>query len=210
MTKGETISKVGEALVANLSTEAFLSTDDYNDSFDDIYSFLVALAETRETYGTINLQANLTYYNFAELLPNYLRVIAIFSNQTNRWLDPVNLIQLQQYDSRWEIRTNEPHSFWPVDSKYVAVFPRVSTSAGTLLVFYKQKATTLNNEDTPDIPDENTLSLESGMVSDLLDQFEEFNLSLKHFDAFKLELAKLKQRVNRRQANLFPRLMPRG
>ena len=179
-------------------TGAFFTTDDLNDSLQDSYDLSALVSECIETYINVNFVSNLTYYNFATSLTRYLRIIAIYNNNTNRWLEATSLLGLINIDAKWETTTGEPLYFWPVDSTYVAIYPRPASATGNMLVFYKQYANTLSGSDTPQVPDENIKVLDYLSVSDLLDQIEEFKKSLDYFKLSQETLAELAKAVDKR------------
>ena len=158
----------------NDSGITFYSADDINDSIQDGYNEVVALARTIESTATVNFTASLSYYDLSTLISDYLHVIAIYNNTTKKWLDYLPLKVLQELDARWETKIGNPQYFTVLDDSYIAVYPKVSVTTGTMLVVYKAMANTLSAATVPTIPDFHQIILEQYTTMDLLEQAEEF------------------------------------
>lgn len=184
----------------NDSGITFYSADDINDSLQDGYNEVVALARTIEATATLNLTANLSYYNFSTLITNYLHVVAIYNNVTLQWLDYLPLKVLQELDARWEIRSGQPKFFTVLDDSYVALYPKVTTTAGTMLVVYKAMANTLVGATAPTIPDSHQIILEHYSTMDLLEQDEEFVKAQEWMDEYFNQLKELRSQMTNRNA----------
>jgi len=195
-----TRDQIIEVVRGNLSQDGldFFTLLDFTDSIQDGYNLAVGYSECIEGYGTIDFVSELTYYDFSTLLTNYLRPLAIFNNNTNRWLEATSLKELQKIDYKWETVHGEPIMFWPINFKYVALFPRPSTATGNMTIFYKKVADTLTGGTTPEIPDECVDVLEQYVTSDMLDQLEEYNKSTRYFKEMQETLEGLKKLVNKR------------
>lgn len=204
MTRDEMISHA----IINLddTSTQFFTGADFNDAIQDCYDGVVAFCETRETSGKLNLEANKTFYHLPTYFSDFLRIIAIWNNQTNRWMTPVGLKELVRLDDRWELRTGQPYLFWPINNEYVAFFPRVTATVGTLDIFYKRIADTLISTSEPDIPLEHQQLFENYLTFDMLDQIEEYAKSMRYWKQYQVNMNDVKRALNGR---LSPDLMLR-
>jgi hypothetical protein len=180
----------------NLNDEGvFYSSDDLNDSIQDGYAEVAAVTGCIFKGTTVNLTANLSYYDFGSLIPDYLGVTAIFNPTTKRWLSPTNLRLLEDLRDDWELATGNPFLFWPVNFRFVAIYPRVTISSGTLYVFYRATADVLAGITIPQIPEEHQSILENYVTCDLQEQAEEFSKASLEFNSYVAGLKDLKQAI---------------
>jgi len=171
----------------------FYTADDLNDAIQDGYSEVAAFTGCIFKATTINLVGNLTYYDFGSLIPDYLGVTAIFNPTTKRWLSPTNLRLLEEIRDDWELAIGNPFVFWPVNFRFVAIYPKLTISSGTLYVFYRATADTLDGTTTPQIPEENQSVLENYVQCDLQEQAEEFTKAKLEFATYISGIKELKQ-----------------
>jgi len=118
--------------------------------------------------------ANLSYYDFSTLITDYTHVMAIYNNNTSKWLDYMPFKLLQELDARWETKIGNPVFFTVLDDSYVSVYPKLGSAVGSMLVLYKGLADTLLAAGTPIIQTQHQVVLEQYTTMDLLEQAEEF------------------------------------
>ena len=182
------------------SVISFYSADDINDSIQDAYHEVIAIARTIESATTINLTANLSYYNLSTLISDYLHVVGLYNTQTKKWLDYLPLKLLQELDARWETKIGEPQYFTVLDDSYIAIYPKVSATSGTLAVLYKAMANTLSAATTPTIPDYHQIILEQYSTMDLLEQAEEFVKAQEWMREYFTQGMELQHQMNNRNS----------
>lgn len=183
----------------------FYSADDLNDSIQDGYNEVVSISRTIETTATITFVDNLSYYNFSTLISDYLHVIAIYNNNTKKWLDYLPLKVLQEIDGKWETKIGNPKYFTVLDDSYIALFPKLGTATGDMLVVYKASANTLSAATVPTLPESFQHTLEKYSTMDLLEQAEEFTKAIEWFKEYSEQLQELEQQMNSR--NTTDRIM---
>src|SRR5674476_201907 len=105
MTRDQIASKVQTSLN---DYGVFLTAADLNDSIQDGYSEVTALSGCIFKAGVVNLTANLTYYDFGSLIPDFLAVTAIFNPTIKRWMSPTNLRLLEDLRNDWELAIGNP------------------------------------------------------------------------------------------------------
>jgi hypothetical protein len=173
------------------NNNAYYSGDDFNNSIQDGLDEVVALTGCVYASATIAFQANLTYYDLENLLPNYVGLVAIFNNTVKRWMTPISLDKLDGFRIDWEIVGGTPWYFCPISYRYIAIYqkPLIGTY-GNAFIFYVASAPTLTDTTVIPIPDDHMQALENYTISDLLEQQQEFT---KASNALKTYAARLEQ-----------------
>lgn len=170
----------------------FYTADDLNDSIQDGYAEVTAFTGCIFKATSISLTGSLTYYDFGALIPDYLGVTAIFNPTTKRWLSPTNLRLLENIRDDWELAVGNPFLFWPINFRFVAIYPKLLTTSGTLYVFYRATADTLVGTSVPQIPEEHQSIIEDYVKCDLQEQAEEFTKAKLEFSNYILGIKELK------------------
>lgn len=171
MTRDQIASKVQ----TNLNDSGvFYTSTDLADSIQDGYSEVAALSGCIFKATTINITANLSYYDFGALISDFFAVTAIFNPTIKQWMAPVSLRQLEDVRNDWELAIGNPFLFWLVNFRFVAIYPKLATSTGILYVYYRAHADMLSGSSTPQIPEDLQSVLEAYTTGDLLEQAEEF------------------------------------
>ena len=130
----------------------YYSADDINDSIQDGYDEVVAIARTITNDSAITLTDETSYYNLASLISDYIHVVALFNDNTSRWFDYYAHVLLRELRSDWELAKGESEGFTVWDGRWISVFPRLTTASGTFTVIYKASANTLSSATVPSIP----------------------------------------------------------
>jgi hypothetical protein len=176
----------------------FYSANDLNDSIQDGYDEVSAIARQIEKSTTVALVSELTYYNLRNSISDLIYPFAIFNQNTNLWLEHVPLRLLQALRVDWECSNGEPIYYTVMDFKYTAIFPKQTTGSGNLEVFYKAQANTLFAATTPILPAQHEVVLEQYVTMDLLEQQEEIEKAQIWMQEYEQELLKVEDYVNRR------------
>jgi hypothetical protein len=174
----------------------FYSLTDLSDSIQDGYSEVAAFTGCIFKMTTINLSANLSYYDLGALIPNFFAVTAIFNPQNKQWLSPVSLRRLEDMRNDWELATGNPFAFWPINFRFIAIFPRVTVTSGTLYIVYRAQADILTASATPQIPTHLQGGLEQYSTGDLLEQAEEFTKAQIELEQYFNSLKDIKNAKN--------------
>lgn len=204
MTRDQITAKVATQLGDN---NVFYEADDLNDSIQDGYAEVAGITGCIFKATTVNIEANLSYYDFGALISDYLAVTAMFNPQTKRWMTPVSVRQLEDIREDWELATGNSFLFWPVNFRFVAIYPRLTVSSGQLYVYYRAQADVLTGSSTPQIPEEHQAVLESYVTGDLLEQAEEFTKAQIEFDNYEKSILALRYAVRKfRLPDYQPRL----
>ncbi len=175
----------------------FYSADDVNDAIQDAYDDIAVMSGCIQKSATISFVSLLSYYDFRSLISDYFAVVAIYNNNSNRWMYPDTRRSFDKERSDWELMTGEPFSFCPIDSKRVCIVPRFTVATGNMTVFYRATADTLGATDTPQIHTDMTTLIEHYVTADLLDQQQEFIKADAWFQKYFKELMEYKIRVGR-------------
>lgn len=176
----------------------FYSDLDITNSLQDTYNETVILTESMECVREISFVSQQVYYNLSELIPDYLRPLAIYNKNNKRWLTFKDLTYVQSLRHDWELTSGEPQIYLVMDYNYIALWPRLETATGSMEVFYKAKANVLRDTSVPVLPDGNTIVLEEGVTGDLLEQKEEFTKAGMYFSSYFDKIKKIRTHVNMR------------
>jgi hypothetical protein len=166
---------------------------DLNDSIQDGLDEVVAFSGCVYNSATVPFQANLTYYNMRQLLPDYLGVIAIFNNVIKRWLLPTSLRKLNQDRIDWECVGGTPYYFSAVNHRFVAIYRKPLVSAyGNMFIYYRATAPLLNDQTLIPIPDDHLTTLENYSIADLLEQQQEWSKAGERLETYMKDLEQLR------------------
>lgn len=155
----------------------YYRNQDYTDSIQDAYDEIAARTGCIEKVATVPFVNNVTYYDFGTLISDYLAIKGIFSGRIKRWLIPTFSNELDTFRIDWECTINEPNYYFPVNFRWIAIFPKpaaISSVDNNMYVWYAAQADTLSLTSIPQLPPDSIISLEFYVTADLLDQSEEF------------------------------------
>jgi hypothetical protein len=203
----------------------FYSDEDLNNSVQDAYDDIVILTQCIQKRITLSWISNLSYYNFKNILPDYLGCIAIFNNVTNQWLrDDLNLKDFDRIRRDWELWIGTPLFWAPSDPERIAIAAKYfganisygafdsksfnnqaffidnssTASLGTFNLFYWALAPTLvSDSDTFLIASDITTALTRYCTADLLEQAQEFNKAQNFWQPYQNDVTEYSDRVKR-------------
>jgi hypothetical protein len=203
----------------------FYSDEDLNNSIQDAYDDITILTQCIQHKVTLPWISNLSYYNFKNLLPDYLGTIAIFNNVTNQWLrDDLNLKDFDRIRRDWENWVGTPLFWAPSDPERIAVAAKYFGSTlvygafdsgsfdknsffinnatqnplGTFNLFYWALAPQLiSDSDTFLIASDVTTALTRYCTADLLEQAQEFNKAQIFWQPYQSDVDEYSDRVKR-------------
>lgn len=177
----------------------YYSSDDIFDSMQDGYDEITVIAQQIEKMVVLPVQDDLVYYNFYELIPDYIRPFAIWLTSPERWISQRGFEFIsKKIRNDWEKGRGNPRSYMVRNFQYVAIYPRLKTGVGNFEVFYKAKAPAIELGDTPIIPTEFSRILNYYCLADLLEQSEEFTKALMHLQKYQDILNSLMTHVEQR------------
>jgi hypothetical protein len=165
--------------IANTLKDAglsFFTSTDINNAIQDGYDEISAFCHQIDATGNITLVVNKTYYNVPTLLSDFLTVVAVYNNNTKRWLDPTSPRILRDTRWDWENWIGEPKFFFPHSWEYIGIAPKpgILSANPTLTLFYRAQADTLASSSIPKLNTNYNRLIESYAVFDLLTQAREY------------------------------------
>lgn len=167
----------------------FYNSDDINNSLQDGYDEVAAASGCIEKMVAIPFTLNTVYYDLRTLISDFVCLVGIYNRRVKRWMTPCSCRELDQLRSDWELATGEPFAFWPVNYRYMAIYPAIN-AVGTvainyMYIVYKAAADTLADSTEPAIPlPIQGDILEEYTLMDMYEQAEEWtkaSLSNKHY-----------------------------
>lgn len=175
---------------------AFYTDSDYLDSSQDGYDEISVFCGNLNSETTLNFGSDV-YYDFSSLISDYFAVLRIFNLNTNRWLIPSSVTEMDQIRRDWELMEGEPTWFFPNGPKHIAIIPHHSTPTGQMIVYYRSKAPILVLGTTIQVPLTHEQVLEDYVKMDLLEQAKEFGKAGLEFNQYLRKLKHLSNFVKR-------------
>ena len=179
----------------------FYSDSDLNESLQDAYDDIVCMTQCITTIqDNISWPANLVYINpKTDLgLSDYLATVAIFNNNTKRWLrDDLTLRDFDRIRRDWEMWQGTPQFWSPSDPNYIAIAPTYQGNpTGTLKMVYWAQAPVLVNDSNTFLTASDVQNMfEFYCTADMLEQAEEFQAAGEFWEKYYGTLAEYSHRV---------------
>ncbi len=173
----------------------FYSLDDIIDSIQDGYDDISFQAKNIIKKTQVSFKTS-PYYDFS-LIGDFIQTIAIFNNNTNRFLkDNLSLRDFDKFRSDWEIWSATPEFWCTADLKMNVIVPYYSTvPAQQFDLYYAAQAPTLSDADTPLIANDYQKLLEFYATADMLEQAEEYAKALPYWELYIEQLDEYKEDV---------------
>jgi hypothetical protein len=186
MTKAQIMAEVARRLdEASPSAATFWSTDDLNAAIDLGYEELSDETEWNEQWLDVDLLNDRPYYDLVTIIgASFLSLRPAFDRQTNRWLIPSTVRQLDAHDRRWERVTGEPQRLFLRGLRWLGLYPRIQSDVGQIKLFHTALPTPLADDDEPGFPDTFHYGLVEFALTELWAQDGEAALALHAWDAY--------------------------
>lgn len=199
MTRAQLKTEVFRTLNASSLDQAFFTDTDVEDALDDGYREMSDDAEWNEQTITVDLLDDRPYYDARRILPStVLSIGAAFNEQTNRWLTPTALIDLNRADRRWELVTGEPDRLLVRGLWWIGYWPRVQQDDGTIRQTFTALPDALEDDDEPAFPEAYHLGLKAYAVAELSAQAGLIEAALAAWETYLGYEIGLRQWVQRR------------
>lgn len=195
-----TYNEIKDHIRANLNDAGvqFWSDTDLNESIEDCEAEISFLARHIIKKQTIDFQPR-AHYDFNLLgVADFLCVIAIFNNNTNRWLhDTITLKDLDRIRDDWELWTGTPQYWVPVNWELNVIVPYMPDPTGDFVLYYAaQAAFPLSDPtQTPLIATDQQKLIELYVTGDMLEQAEEYVKAGEYFNLYYPMLMEYSDRV---------------
>lgn len=163
----------------------FFNTADLDNSIQDAYDDAICLTRAIIKKVTLNF-STVPYYDFKALgVSDFMAVVAIYNNQTNRFLrDDVTIKHFDQIRDDWELWTGTPDYWAASNFKYTIIIPKQAVASGTFDLYYWATAPLVLPSDTPLLPTDLTKLIEFYSTPDLLEQAEEFTKANDYWETY--------------------------
>lgn len=181
----------------NDSGVTYYSAVDLVESMEDGYSDVLFQTRCLIKKVTLDFIAG-CYYDFKVLgVEDFMCVIAIFNNNTNRWLDDsVSLRQLDNIRNNWEVTEGQPQLWCSVSFEQNVIWPYLSVPTGNFDLYYAAIAPTIDDFTlTPSIASDAQTLIENYSTADLLEQGEEITKANEYFKIYYADLEEYASRV---------------
>lgn len=116
---------------------------------------LADATEWNEQHVTVPLTTDRTYYDLRSVIgDNFLAIRPNFDTQTNRWLLPSSVREMDARDRRWEMGTGEPQRFFTRGLFWLGLWPTPQADLGTFKQYYVGLPDPMvDDDDEPGFPD---------------------------------------------------------
>lgn len=182
MTFLEMQTEVDRRLQESGSSPAYWTLAQKKAALNDGYEEISDLTEWNETSQSVSLTTS-TYYDLSSILTlPVLRVTRVFNAQTNRWLHPTDVREMDGTRRQWEDATGAPERWWIRGAWWLGLYPKAPTATGTVTVYHTAVPAALSADgDTPSFAQEYHLGLVEYACYDLLCQDREPQKALKYW-----------------------------
>ncbi len=163
-----------------VSARVFWTDGDIADAVQLGYAEISDETEWYEQWADLALLNDRPYYDLFTILgPSFLAVKPGFDRQTNRWILPSIVRQLDAHDRRWERVTGEPQRSFTRGLRWLGFYPRIQTEAGLIKQYYTALPPAfVNDTDTPGFPVTYHYGIVAFALTDLWSQDGETQLAL--------------------------------
>lgn len=170
-------SNLNDAGVTFYKAEDLL--DSINDAYNDV-SFLTGF-QIKQTFN-LAYTANKSYYRVTELASDCIYPLAIFDQQSKRWLDDdTSLKDLDTLDTCWENRNGRVRKWIFAGIDLIAFYPKVSDVNSLFDLIYVAKPSAVVLTDNPSFATDMAKLVEYYVTADLFEQAEEFTKAAQYW-----------------------------
>lgn len=171
---------------------------DINESLQDCYDEVAVYCECIEKVTNIKLLPNTTYYNMWQIVPDYYRVIRMFSSQINGMLE-INSDRTElNYRIDWELTNASARNVMILGPEFLGISGRF-TDPNTLRdvkMWYKAQAPKFTaGTDIPKINLKYQILLEHYSTADLLEQNQEYKKAQLYWNQYEKLLNEYRDKI---------------
>ncbi len=180
-------SELATDIRANLNDQniTFFTAQNIYDAMQDAYSLSVWLTKSIEKSLTLTQRFTL-YWDFPQIIPDFLSLVGIFSLTKKQWLEPKWPKEMLEMRQDWERWRGTP--IWMVqgDSRRTALVPWPSADNSTqqLIVVYRAIAPIIQSAALPKLPLTRHNMIEhyaTGQLMAMAKEFKQANFWYKQF-----------------------------
>jgi hypothetical protein len=185
MTFGDMKQEVSRRL-AEVSGRVVWSDDEIATAILDGYAEMSDATDWYEASVGIDLLNDHHYYDLRAVIgETFLALRPAFDVQTNRWLIPSSVHELDAHDRRWERVTGEPYRVFLRGLWWLGFYPRIQTEAGVVTQYYTALPPPLSDDtDEPGFPETFHDGPIAFAMADLLAQDAESKLALLAWEEY--------------------------
>lgn len=179
--KAEIVRRLAEG-----TERVFWSDDDIATAANLGYAEISDATEWNEQWVDLALMADRPYYDLRRLIgDDFLAIRPAFDRQTNRWLIPTVVSQLDTSDRRWERVTGEPQRIFTRGLWWLGFYPRLTSEIGQIKQYFTALPEPLeDDDDEPGFPDTFHHGIVEFALTDLWAQDGEATLALLHWASY--------------------------
>lgn len=214
-TAAQTIARV--KIYIEDPTEKFFDLSDYVRVYNDALDEISESTEVYESSVYVKRRKWAVYTDLRGALPpTFLRVTAVWNPNTQKWLDPITVRELDETVGRnWEEHEDQTRWWFMRGLWYLGAYPVAGDDVSPLKVYYaslmphveEQGGLVSGLTTTPDLPPDFNEAIENYMMYELLGERKEVDKSLEYFKRFQAQLPALKDVAdNRMRRDRTPRM----
>ncbi len=186
MTFGALKTEVFRKLEESSSAPVFWTEADVEASLNEGLMEISDATEWRERHITVDLLSQRPYYDLRTLVTDtVLSVGPAFNTQTNRWLMPSRVVDVDRRDRRWERVIGAPERLIIRGLWWLGYWPRTNGDTGTMKQYFTALPEQLAaDDDVPGFPETLHYGLVEYALSDLWAQDGETRKALAAWQAY--------------------------
>jgi hypothetical protein len=187
MTFAEQRAEVFRRLAESSTSPVFYSVADVDTALNEGYAELSDASEWNEQHLDVDLLNNRPYYDARTVIgASFLAFRSAFDVQTNRWLIPSSIRELDAHDRRWEFGTGEPQRVITRGLWWLGLWPRVQSDTGGVITQYYVglPSVMVDDSDEPGFPEAFHLGCVEFALADLWIQDGESAAALAAWTAY--------------------------
>jgi hypothetical protein len=181
-------TEVFRRLSESSSDPAFWTATDVKAALNEGYEEMSDASEWYEWNANLPLLSNRTYYDMRTCFggDTVLTLKQAFNSTTRRWLNPVELRELDcGTNTQWEDVQGEPQSWFIRGLFWLGTFPKQESDSGTMKMYFTALPPALDSDyDEPGFPQDFQYGIVEYALGDLLSQEAETKKALSHFGEY--------------------------
>lgn len=130
----------------DVDAPVFFSGAQLNSLIDEAAEFVAAETRSLRSSSFVPLYAGTTFYSLRGLARDLMLPYRVWSHANSTKLTVTSMEELDQFQQRWSDTTGTPEMWFPVSWDIIGLFPRPSSSGGTLRIDYYAWPTSQQDE----------------------------------------------------------------
>jgi hypothetical protein len=182
--------------------EKFFTVDDYVRAYNDALDEISEATEIYENNVYVKRRKWAVYTDLRGALPpSALRITSVWNPNSQKWLDPITVRELDDTVGRhWETRSDQTRWWFMRGLWYLGAYPVAGDDCSPLKVYFSalmphvaaHGGLVTGLSSSPDLPSDFHEAIENYMMYELLGERKEIDKSLEYYKRFQAQVPLLK------------------